>query len=212
MKPVILAEGLDYPACPAFDPHGRLWFTELPGPNLCRLNGQEIKRVPLAGAPDGITFDASGRILFCDFKNSSIRRYDPVSGKIKTLVERLDGKPLARTKALAVDPLGNLAFTCPGYSPKSPTGYVCVLTRKGELRCIGFGFYSPGGLAFSSNGKYLVLAETNRQRLWRGYWDIKQARWAEVRPWAEAAVNEYPGNCSWQVDAVAEIAGGRSSV
>jgi gluconolactonase len=184
-QPRILAEGLNYPEGPAFDHYGRLWFSELKSGNICCLRNGEIKRFHVGGEPNGVAFDSAGRIVFCDSKDCSIRRYDPLSGKTKVLIERLDGKPLFIPNDLAFDSLGNLVFSCSGNSRNLPTGYVCVLTRKGEVRRIGSGFYFPNGLAFSPDGRHLVVAETSRQRLWRGYWDVKRALWSELRPWAD---------------------------
>lgn len=198
--PVILAAGLKKPTSVAFDQNGQLWFTESDGANLCRLSGSNIVRMAQDGMPDGITFDPVGRVYYCDIKNRVIRRYDPASGRTKTLVERVDGKSMGLPKNLAFDAMGNLAFTCPGDSTSFPTGYACVLPRRGSARRIGSGFYYPSGLAFSPDGKYLVIAETGRQRLWRGYWDMKRARWSEIRPWAHIGGSIGPAGLAYAAD------------
>lgn len=205
-RPHILAEGINFPESPAFDRHGRLWCAELKSGNLCLLRGKEIKRFPVGGEPNGIAFDSSGRIVFCDSKNCSIRRFDPRSGKTKVLVDRVDGKPLFKPNDLAFDALGNLVFTCPGYLRNAPTGYVCVLTRQGDVRRIGSGFYFPNGLAFSPDGRHLVVAETSRQRLLRGYWDVKRALWSELRPWADVGGAIGPAGMAYGADGRLHVA------
>jgi gluconolactonase len=180
----LLAEGLNFPEGPAFDQRGRLWFVELKGGNLAFLEEGKLTRIPVGGEPNGIAIDAEDRIVFCDAGNCSIRRYDPVSGETITLADSVDGEPLFKPNDLAFDPAGNLVFTCPGDSRAEPTGYLCCLRPNGEVRRVASGFYFPNGLAFSPDGRHLIVAETRRQRLWRGRWDAKRALWLAPRLWA----------------------------
>jgi gluconolactonase len=179
-----LAGGLNFPEGPAFDQRGRLWFVELKGGNLAFLEEGKVTRIPVGGEPNGIAIDAEDRIVFCDAGNCSIRRHDPVSGETITLADSVDGEPLFKPNDLAFDPAGNLVFTCPGDSRTEPTGYLCCLKPNGEVRRVASGFYFPNGLAFSPDARHLILAETRRQRLWRGRWDAKRALWLAPRPWA----------------------------
>jgi gluconolactonase len=180
----LLAEGLNFPEGPAFDQRGRLWFVELKGGNLAFLEEGKVTRIPVGGEPNGIAIDAEDRIVFCDAGNCSIRRHDPVSGETITLADSVDGEPLFKPNDLAFDPAGNLVFTCPGDSRTEPTGYLCCLRPNGEVRRVASGFYFPNGLAFSPDGRHLIVAETRRQRLWRGRWDAKRSLWLAPRPWA----------------------------
>jgi gluconolactonase len=180
----VLAEGLNFPEGPAFDSQGRLWIVELKGGNLAYLENGKLTRIPVGGEPNGIAIDAEGRVLFCDAGNCSIRRHDPATGETVTLADSVDGEPLFKPNDLAFDPAGNLVFTCPGDSRTEPTGYVCVLTAGGDVRRVASGYYFPNGLAFSPDGRHLIVAETRRQRLWRGRWDANRALWLAPRPWA----------------------------
>jgi len=49
--------------------------------------------------------------------------------------------------------------------------------------------YFPNGLAFTHGGAELVVAETYRQRLWKGRWDAQRARWIAPQPWADVGGN-----------------------
>jgi len=80
--------------------------------------------------------------------------------------------------------MGNLVFTCPGNSRTEPTGYVCALTPGGVCTIVADELYFPNGLAFAPDGD-LVLAETRRQRLWRGGWDPATRRWLEPKPFCQ---------------------------
>jgi len=49
--------------------------------------------------------------------------------------------------------------------------------------------YFPNGLAFTHGDAELVVAETYRQRLWKGRWDAQKARWVGPQPWASVGGN-----------------------
>lgn len=195
-----MAEGLKFPEGPAFDHRGRLWFVELQGGNLAFWAKGEITRVAVGGEPNGIVVDGEDRIVFCDAGNCSIRRYDPVTEEVITLADQVDGMPLFKPNDLAYDAVGNLVFTCPGDSRTEPTGYVCVLGRDGGLRRIASGFYFPNGLAFSPDGLHLIVAETRRQRLWRGRWDAERGLWLAPRPWASVGGTIGPDGMAFAKD------------
>lgn len=196
----IIAEGLSFPEGPAFSADGTLWAVELKGGNLLRYRDGELGRVPVGGEPNGIVIDPGGRILFCDAGACSVRRYDPATGETTTLANAVNGQPLFKPNDLAFDPAGNLLFSCPGDSRDEPTGYVCMLTAAGEVRRVASGFYFPNGLAFSPDGQHLVLAETRRQRLWRGRWDAANARWLAPRPWASVGGTVGPDGMAFAAD------------
>jgi len=196
----ILAEGLAFPEGPAFALDGALWLVELKDGTLCRWAAGTLSRVSVGGEPNGIAIDAHGRIVFCDAKLCAIRRHDRASGETLTLADSLDGAPLFKPNDLAFDPAGNLVFTCPGDSRTEPTGYVAVLKTDGTLVRVASGFYFPNGLAFTPDGRHLVVAETRRQRLWRGRWDAANARWLAPRPWASVGGTVGPDGMAFAAD------------
>lgn len=200
VKNHLLAEGLNFPEGPAFDRRGRLWLVELKGGNLAFLENGKLTRIPVGGEPNGIAIDAQDRIVFCDAGNCSIRRHDTASGETITLADSVGGAPLFKPNDLAFDPAGNLVFTCPGDSRTEPTGYVCCLQTNGEVRQVASGFYFPNGLAFSPDGRHLTVAETRRQRLWRGRWDAGRALWLAPRPWASVGGTIGPDGMAYGSD------------
>ena len=180
----VLAEKLSFPEGPAFDSAGRLWAVELKGESLVCLEGGSLRRVAVGGRPNGLAVDGQDRILFCDSGHNAIRRHDPARGTTETLLSGIDGVSLNMPNDLAFDAAGNLVFTCPGTSREEPTGYVGVLREFGGAARIASDLYFPNGLAFTPDGRDLVVAETYRQRIWRGGWDAVAARWIEPRIWA----------------------------
>jgi gluconolactonase len=184
----VLAEGLAFPEGPAFDQQGRLWFVELKGGNLCCHHQDEVRRFPTGGAPNGAAVDHCGRVWFCDAGQRSIRIFDPKSESFETVCDQVDGQPLNKPNDLAFDASGNLLFTCPGDSRTEPTGYVCCRRPDGTVTKIKDGLFFPNGLALLDEGRTLVVAETYRQRLWRGAWDVTTATWINPCVWSEGLV------------------------
>lgn len=181
----LLAEGLAFPEGPAFDPEGNLWCTELQAGNLVLWSNDSFERYPVGGAPNGLAFGKGSQGWVCDAQRNAVGLYDPATDAWQVLGGTLEGRPLNMPNDLAFDADGNLVFTCPGGSDEEPVGYVCCLRPGGELTKIGDGMYFPNGLAFMDGGRALVVAETNRQRLWRGEWDASAARWIDPQPWAD---------------------------
>jgi gluconolactonase len=178
----VIARGLAFPEGPLFDAQGDLWCVEMQGGGLARLDrAGRLTRFATGGAPNGLALDAAGGIWFCDSGQNSIRRLNPATGHCETIVGSVDGRDLDKPNDLAFDAVGNLVFTCPGNSRETPTGYVCCLTPSGDCTVIADQLYFPNGLAFTSDGA-LVIAETRRQRLWRGGWDAGQRCWTSPTP------------------------------
>ncbi len=181
----VLMDGLAFPEGPAFDPDGALWCTEIRGGNLVRYVPSGARRFASGGRPNGLAFDAQGVAWVCDAQLNAVRCFDPRSETWTTAVETIDGEQLARPNDLAFDPVGTLVFTCPGNSREEPTGYVCALRPDGTITRIGEQLQFPNGLAFVDGGTALVVAETCRQRLWKGGWDVGSSSWTDPRPFAD---------------------------
>lgn len=206
----VLAQNLAFPEGPAFDPAGDLWFVELHGGNLVRWRNGRLDRYPTGGAPNGLAFDQAGRAWFCDAQQNAIRRFDPSTGIWETVVDTLDGRPLNKPNDLAFDSAGQLVFTCPGDSRQEPSGYVCCLHPDGSLTRIAGDMFFPNGLAFMDGDSTLVIAETYRQRLWRGQWDVTSARWVEAKPWADLGGQPGPDGMALGADGLLYVAVVRS--
>lgn len=184
-KVEILIDGLQFPEGPGFDEQGNLWFVEIEGGNLNCLSGGDRFKYDTGGSPNGLTFTESGNILICDAGQNKILLFEPVKEKFSTVVEEIDGQPLTKPNDLAFDSSNNLLFTCPGNSRQEPEGYVCCLSKDGELKKVITNKYFPNGLCFIDEGKTLVVAETYRHRLWKGGWDAESCQWIDPEPWVE---------------------------
>ena len=182
-----ILENLDFPEGPAVDSKGNIWLVELRGGNVVRLGTDgAVRRFPVAGGkPNGLAVDADDKIWFCDAGNDCISILDPDSCKIEVFCDSLNGAPLAHPNDLAFDREGNLLFTCPGDSRQKATGYVCAATKGGVVKKVIAEKFFPNGLAFAADGNTLVLAETYKKRLWKGFWDPCALTWSRPEPWAD---------------------------
>lgn len=181
----ILAENLHFPEGPAFDSQGNLWLVELKGEGIVKYTNGNLQKFHTGGNPNGIAIDKQDRLWFCDSGKKAIRRFSPENQQIEIIAERVGEEILNKPNDLAFDEAGNLVFTCPGESRQEPSGYVCVLKKNGEVKKIATEKYFPNGLAFSEDGKTLIIAETYKHRLWKGDWNTKTCEWTNTQVWAE---------------------------
>lgn len=184
-KITVLAEGLRFPEGPAFALDGSLWIVELHGKSLVQFINGELKRIEVGGKPNGIAFDNVGNLWFCDAEKDAIRRLPKGAEYAETIIKTVNSETLNNPNDLAFDAVGNLVFTCPGNSRSEPSGYVCVLEKNGTVKKIVEDKYFPNGLAFSNDGKQLIIAETYKHRLCRGNWDSERCEWTETVVFAE---------------------------
>lgn len=189
----VLSGDLRFPEGPAFAPDGSLWAVELKGGSLVRLRDGQLIRHHVGGSPNGIAIDQQGRIWFCDAEKNSISRFDPLTQQVVRIIGEVDGEELNKPNDLAFDADGNLVFTCPGNSRQEPSGYACVLKTDGTVQKITTGKYFPNGLAFSEDGKTLVIAETYKHRLWKGDWNAVTCEWESEKVWCDIGGPDGPG-------------------
>ena len=209
----VLLENLAFPEGPAIDSKGNIWFVELHGGNVCVLstNG-ELKRYPIEnGKPNGIAIDDEDNIWFCDSGNNCVSMLDPKTAVVKKICTHVDGEVLNAPNDLAFDSCGNVIFTCPGSSRKEPTGYVCAVNKAGVKKVITEKFF-PNGLAVSPDGKTLVIAETYKQRLWKGDWNAETLEWTNASPWVDVGGTIGPDGMAFGDDGnlYAAIYGGKA--
>ncbi|NQT58615.1 MAG: SMP-30/gluconolactonase/LRE family protein [Bacteroidetes bacterium] len=202
----ILAEEMDFPEGPAFDPNGSLWCVELEGGNIVSFSQGTIKRFPTGGSPNGLIFDDTGSGWFCDAKNNLIRKFLPKTSSFETVAESIDGEHLNKPNDLIFDTSGNLIFTCPGNSRTEPTGFICCRTPEGKVSKIAEKLYFPNGLVLTDEGKTLIIAETFRQRLWKGRWNSELHEWTDASLWSVTGGSVGPDGMALNINGLLYVA------
>lgn len=206
MHSSIILSNLRFPEGPAFDRNKNCWCVEQTGGSLVCVSTQGTKRFEVGGCPNGIAIGADQLVWFCDSGQNSIRTCDPETGATATILHTLNGAPLLMPNDLAFDHRGQLVFTCPGPRLDSSKGYICVYNYEGKLLKIAEGFYYPNGLAFTRDGRQLLVAETGRQRIWTGDWDADNGRWTNRRVFAQTGGVVGPDGMAFDEDGFLYVA------
>jgi gluconolactonase len=206
MSFITIITGLQFPEGPCFDNDGNLWFVEIKGGKICKWDGHILKRFDINGTPNGLAIGKpDGLIWFCDSGNSSIRTFDPVTLKTKTVCEvTTDGNRLMRPNDLIFDDRHNLIFSDHADGREKPVSTINVLMNaEKEANVISGNKYFTNGLALRNEGKELVFAETYAQKLWIGDWNSEKGELTGERVFANI------GNGPWGPDGMAFDSYGR---
>lgn len=187
-EPERLCTGFGFTEGPIWIPQARaLLFSDIPGNRMHRWRpgraDVEIYRAP-SGWSNGLTLDASGRVLACEHGGRRVSRAEYESpGDTTTLAGRWDGKALNSPNDLAVHSSGAIFFTDPSYgcdASRSPRfgaeGQAQELSFQGVYRIDPDGtltllarddFTQPNGLAFSPDESVLYVGDSRERVIWR---------------------------------------------
>ena len=129
---------------------------------------------------NGLTYDAEGRLVFCQHGDRRISRLEK-DGSKTTLADKYEGKRLNSPNDLVFKSNGDLYFTDPPFGlPKSfddpkkelPFQGVYRLSRDGKLTLLTKEVKAPNGIGFSPDEKKLYVADSARA-LWFVF-DVKE--------------------------------------
>lgn len=175
---ICVADHLAFPEGPAYDGKGAIYCSNNNADYITKvtLDG-EVSIAVRANSDDtpftfkkanGMTFFQDGSLFICDFERNAIIRRTP-DGKQAIVVESYEGKPLEAPNDLVFDAKGALYFTAPGGSDKAnPVGRIYRFELEtGNLIRFDVRMAFPNGLAFNSDGSYLYVAESSKDRIVR---------------------------------------------
>jgi len=116
---------------------------------------------------NGLNFDVKGNLFGCSGNGRKIVQIDP-NGKIKTIVDRLDGLKLNEPNDLAITPEGEIYFSdrIENISKGMGINHSSIISAKkinGKYECFRrtFDTSMPNGLLFSKDYKYLYVAQSD---------------------------------------------------
>ena len=191
-----LASGLQFPEGPIALPDGSVILVEMRRQTLSRVTpgGQVEIIAELGGGPNGAALGPDGRIYVTnnggpgwivdtqgnslpvgsadDNHGGSIQRVEPRTGKVATLYDRCDGRPIGAPNDLVFDDHGGFWFTDFGqYSAdggadaSADSGGVYYARADGSrIERKIFPLDHPNGIGLSPDGKRLYVAETPTAR------------------------------------------------
>lgn len=158
---------------PAFSPKGFLLFSDIPNSRIVRVDtdGSSSDFLKPSGGANGLVFDAAGHLYACQGVARRVVKIAIQDGKIETLCESFDGKPLNSPNDLALDGHGGLYFTDPRYGGDSKIEQTCMgvyyIDAAGKTTRVIDTLQRPNGILVSIDQKSLYVAEPNKRELWK---------------------------------------------
>ena len=164
-----VAEGLVFTEGPLWLPDGSLLFQDIKAEKTYKVSPDGALQL-LRGdtrAANGQTFDAEGRIIFCEQDGRRISRMDPDGSNVETVVEAWQGARLNSPNDIVARADGLVYFTDPPYgvAPADRALHfqgVYALDGLAVPRLILDDFEKPNGLAFSPDETTLYVCDTAR--------------------------------------------------
>lgn len=154
---------------PTIGTEGDLWLADVPYGRLFRVDqhGQWHVAFQYEGEPHALKLMSDGRIAIVDY-SKGLLALDPQADRIEVLAADDNGQPFLGLSDIALSPEGDIWFTDSGRTSLSdPRGR---LYRRGPsgpieriLECIPY----PNGVVLSPDGKFVYLAVTRANAVWR---------------------------------------------
>jgi len=154
---------------PALARDGTLYFVDIPGGRIFRMtpDGTISLLVEYDGHPNGLKIHRDGRIFIADYRNG-IMFVDPKVGKVEPFLTRLMNEGLHGPNDLTFASNGDIYFTDQGNSDiVRPNGRVVKVGPDGEWTILLENLPSPNGLVLSPDEKFLYVALTRTNNVWK---------------------------------------------
>ena len=187
-----LASGLRFPEGPVAMPDGSVVLVEIERRTLSRVgaDGKVSVVATLGGGPNGAAMGPGGKIYVAnngglkflerpgrlfpvaqsdDYVRGSIQVVDPDTGKLDTLYDACEGRPLHGPNDLVFDSAGGFWFTDLGKTRDrdADRGAVCYARADGSaIREAIFPLERPNGIGLSPDERTLYVVETPTARCW----------------------------------------------
>ena len=193
MDVALVAEGLEFPEGPVACADGSVIVTEIAGRRITRIHPDGGKEVlaETGGGPNGAAIGPDGALWICDnggsfsyseqggimipgptpaeHRGGSIQRYDFATGRLETVYESCDGRPLIGPNDIVFDPEGGFWFTDHGCTTAGGRRFGALLyagTDGGRISRQRDELFAPNGVGLSPDGGIVYVADTWLQRLW----------------------------------------------
>ena len=189
----LVAEGLQFPEGPIACADGSVIVAEIAGRRVTRVHPDGSKQVlaETGGGPNGLAIGPDGALWICnnggsfsyiesdgltipgptppEHEGGSIQRFDFGSGRIETVYESCDGRPLIGPNDIVFDPEGGFWFTDHGCTIEGGRRFGALLYATADGATISRRreeLFAPNGVGLSPDGRTVYVADTWLQRLW----------------------------------------------
>jgi gluconolactonase len=169
-----VGSGFGFTEGPVWERAGSVIVSDEETNELCRLfpDGHHETILKL-GDPDGNTRDSQQRLIVTASVLRSLIRLSPDERSYTVIADRYEGMRLNSPNDVTPGPDGALYFTDPtldlvkGEKQETPFQGVYRLGNDGKLTLLVRDMVQPNGLAFSPDGRYLYVDDTERRTIWR---------------------------------------------
>lgn len=155
---------------PSFDRDGNLYLTDIPHGRIFRLteSGTWSQLAETGGWPNGIAIHRDGTLWVADYRRGLLR-VRPSDGQVEVLLGHRNSESFKGLNDLVFDAEGNCYFTDQGQTGMhDPTGRVYRWRTDGRLDLLLANAPSPNGIALDPEGRFLFVAVTRGNAVWRG--------------------------------------------
>ena len=157
---------------PTFDRAGNLYIVDIPFGRIFRITPKLEWSVAVQydGWPNGTAMHRDGSLWVSDYRRG-ILRLDVSSGKVEPVKAHRNSESFKGVNDLTFDSEGNCYFTDQGQTGlHDPSGRVYRLSPGGDgrLDLVIDRIPSPNGIALDTSGKFLFVAVTRANQVWRG--------------------------------------------
>jgi gluconolactonase len=166
---------------PCFDEHDNMWLVDVPYGRIFRINkdGKWHLHKTYDGEPHSIKAKKDGTFILTDYQNGLLE-YDGID-HFNALAVGHDGDPFKGLSDLTIAPNGDVWITDSGRTSLSdPTGNVFRYKTDGELVHVLENVPYPNGIALSPDGKFVYVAATRANAVWRLMADYPDKKWPMV--------------------------------
>lgn len=158
---------------PVWDRDGFLWVSDEELNRIYRLypDGHREEMIAL-GDPDGSTYDRAHRLLDCASVLRAIIRLSLDGKSYTVMADRYQGKRFNSPNDIVMGPDGAFYFTDPtldlpkGQTQEIPFQGVYRLDKSGDVQLLTRDLTQPNGLAFSPDGKYFYVDDSEKKVIW----------------------------------------------
>ncbi len=157
---------------PAFSPKGFLLFSDIPNSRIVKIeaDGTASDFLKPSGGANGLAFDAAGNLYACQGGARRVVKINPADGKVDSLCDSYEGKPINSPNDLALDGHSGLYFTDPRYGADAKIDQSCMgvyyIDAAGKTTRVIDDRARPNGILVTADGKTLLVAEPNKRELW----------------------------------------------
>jgi len=164
--------GFEFTEGPVWDKSGFIWVSDEVLNKIYRLypDGRREEVISL-GDPDGNTYDREHRLIDCASVLRAIIRLSKNGESYSILADRYQGKHFNSPNDVVLGPDGAFYFTDPtldlpkGTAQEIPFQGVYRLDKSGNVTLLTKDLTQPNGLAFSPDGKYLYIDDSEKKNI-----------------------------------------------